>query len=274
MKTKLKSRAAIVLGIIVTVGSISGIALANHTWGPYHWARTANPFTVRLGDNLSSSWDPFLATASTDWSVSSVLDTQVVAGKSSSSCRATKGRVEVCNRKYGSNGWLGIASIWINGDHITQGTVKVNDTYFGKAPYNTIPWKNLVMCQEVGHTFGLGHQDENFSNANLDTCMDYTSNPASNQHPNQHDYDLLETIYAHLDSTNTSFATAQKSWFGRASAQELLANFDSENAKEWGQAIKTDIEGRANLFVRDLGNGNKVFTHVFWTEEATSADAH
>ena len=27
--------------------------------------------------------------------------------------------------------------------------------------------------QEIGHTFGLDHQDENFSNANLGSCMDY-----------------------------------------------------------------------------------------------------
>ena len=28
-------------------------ALANHSWGGYHWARTSNPFTVKLGDNVS-----------------------------------------------------------------------------------------------------------------------------------------------------------------------------------------------------------------------------
>lgn len=28
--------------------------------------------------------------------------------------------------------------------------------------------------------------------------MDYTNNPASNQHPNTHDYAELATIYAHL----------------------------------------------------------------------------
>jgi hypothetical protein len=40
------------------------------------------------------------------------------------------------------------------------------------------------MCQEVGHTFGLDHQDENFNNTNLGTCMDYTNDPSTNQHPN------------------------------------------------------------------------------------------
>ena len=80
-------------------------------------------------------------------------------------CKATAGRIEVCNSTYGKNGWLGIAQIWLSGGHISQGTVKLNDTYFKTAQYNTTAWRNLVSCQEVGHTFGLDHQDENFSNA-------------------------------------------------------------------------------------------------------------
>jgi hypothetical protein len=128
-----------------------------------------------------------------------------VAGSvSPKTCKATAGRVEVCNSTYGNNGWLGIASISVTGGtHITQGTVKLNDTYFNTAQYNTPAWRNLVTCQEVGHTFGLDHQDENFNNANLGTCMDYTNDPSTNQHPNQHDYDELVTIYSHVDSTST-----------------------------------------------------------------------
>ena len=41
---------------------------ANHSWGGYHWTRTANFFNLRLGDNLSSNWKPFLTTTSNDWS--------------------------------------------------------------------------------------------------------------------------------------------------------------------------------------------------------------
>ncbi|OHA27423.1 MAG: hypothetical protein A3C06_04685, partial [Candidatus Taylorbacteria bacterium RIFCSPHIGHO2_02_FULL_46_13] len=190
-----------VIGLLATVGT----AFAFHSWGPYHWARQSNPFTLKLGDNVSSAWDSVLRTASDDWTVSIVLDTTVVAGLSSRrSCKPTNGRVEVCNAKYGNNGWLGIAQIWVTGgEHITQGAVKLNDTYFNTAKYNTVAWRNLVTCQEVGHTFGLDHQDENFSNTNLNTCMDYTSNPVSNQHPNAHDFEELESMYAHGDSFTT-----------------------------------------------------------------------
>lgn len=232
---------------------------ASHSWGIYHWARTSNPFTLKLGDNVSSAWDSYLATTSSDWSVSSALDTTIVLGQGRTNCRATKGRVEVCNKSYGNNGWLGVAQIWVNKtNHITQGTVKVNDTYFNTATYNTSAWRNLVMCQEVGHTLGLDHQDEIFDNPNLGTCMDYTNDPASNQHPNAHDYEQLEAIYAHLDGTTTLGSTVLPKGNG--------AEVNLDEASNWGKSLKKDSKGKDSLFGRDLGNGNKVFTFVIWAE--------
>ena len=59
--------------------AFTSLVLASHSWGNYHWARSSNPFTLNLGDNVSSTWDSYLATTSSDWTVSSVLDTVVVA---------------------------------------------------------------------------------------------------------------------------------------------------------------------------------------------------
>lgn len=250
-----------------------GVAQADHYWGNYHWARTSNPFTLKLGDNVTAAWDPYLAEASADWTASSVLNTTIVAGASNpKNCRPTAGRAEVCNAKYGSNGWLGIAQIWASGSHITQGVVKLNDTYYSSPTYNTPAWRDLVMCQEIGHLFGLGHQDENFSNANLNTCMDYTNSPESNRAPNQHDYDLLAAIYSHTDSSTTVAATTLS---GRGAADVA-----PETNAEFGVAIGRQADGRANLFVKDLGGGRKVFTHVFWIpgsargENAPHDDGH
>jgi len=234
-------------------------ALATHSWGGYHWARTANPFTLKLGDNLNPTWDPILATTSTDWSKSIVLDTTIVAGNANpKNCRPTGGRVEVCNSKYGNNGWLGLAQIWASGDHITQGITKMNDTYFNTTTYNTSAWRNLVVCQEVGHTLGLDHQDEIFGNPNLGTCMDYTSDPSTNQHPNAHDYEELGLIYAHLDSFTTLRQT-----ISRNLAKEIdQANLD--DSKEWGKRIKGDR--KVAVYERNFGGGDKVFTFVIWAE--------
>jgi hypothetical protein len=174
-------------------------ALASHSWGNYHWARTANPFTLKLGDNVSGVWDTYLNQVSADWSQSTVLDTTVVAGGTRPKpCKATSGRVEVCNARYGNNGWLGIAQIWVSGGHIVQGVAKVNDYYFGLSAYNSASARRHVLCQEVGHTLGLDHQY-------AVSCMNDEgglSDPAYVD-PNQHDYDQLGTIYAHTDSTTT-----------------------------------------------------------------------
>jgi hypothetical protein len=192
---------AVVLALFVAAGFGAAQASASHSWSNYHWARTANPFTVPYGDNMSSNWHSGLVAASNDWSQSSVLDSPIVAGGGGNKrCRATNGRIEVCNGNYGFNGWLGLAQIWTSGSHIVRATAKMNDSYLASATY-TDTNRQHVLCQEVGHGYGLGHQDE--SGADLNTCMDY-ADALDNPSPNAHDYRQLETIYnSHLDSTST-----------------------------------------------------------------------
>lgn len=262
-------RRAILLAAVLAL-SLPASVLATHSWGGYHWARTANPFTVKLGDNVTSAWDGSLATASGAWSVSSVLDTSIVPGSVSrpKQCRATVGTVQVCNATYGNNGWLGVASISITGGtHITQGTVKVNDTYFKTSTYNKPEWRTMVMCQEIGHTLGLDHQDTTFGNQNLGTCMDYTNDPSTNQYPNQHDYAQLETIYAHLDSTTTlaSVPATPAASAAAAAADAAAAESDAADAA-WGALVELTDGGRGAWYVRDLGAGNLILTHVLWAD--------
>ena len=119
------------------------------------------------------------------------------------------------------------------------------------------------MCQEIAHDFGLDHQDENFNNANLGSCMDYTSDPdgpPSNEHPNQHDYAQLESIYAHTDRFTTIGTSLPEG------APAGFINADVHAQENWGQKSRDSADGRSSLYVLDLGNGNKVFTFVFWAE--------
>ncbi len=241
--------------IALATAMVPGTAQANHSWNNYHWARTANPFNLKLGDNVDSNWDSYLATTSSDWTQSTVLNTAIVPGSTTGKrCAATTGRVEVCNAAYGQRGWLGIASINISGSHITQGTVKVNDTYYSTAKYNTPAWRNLVMCQEVGHTLGLDHQDENFDNTPLGTCMDYSNDPVPNQHPNQHDYNQLVAIYSHLDST-TTVGQAAPTGSGRATGN---------SPKSWGDQVEGSRARGHSTYVRNDGNGSYIITFVTW----------
>ena len=261
-KFSLRSAAAGV-STAIAMTLLAGSANADHAWANYHWSRASNPFTLGLGDNLSSVWDPYLQTTSSDWSVSNVLNTTIVAGGTTARrCRAATGRVEVCNAAYGNNGWLGIASISVSGSHIRSGTVRVNDTYFNTAQYNTTAWRNLVMCQEVGHIFGLDHQDENFNNPNLGTCMDYTNSPSSNQHPNPHDYEQLQLIYSHSDGSSLTAATADRD-VPPAMDQLYLAG-----PAQWGRVVARYTDGRPKIYELDFGRGHKIITHVFWAPGA------
>ena len=257
--------AAVVMAIAFAVTSS-----ADHSWANYHWARTSNPFTLKVGDNVSSAWDAYLDEAIADWNQSAVLILAKVAGGTRpKNCRPTAGRIEACNARYGNTGWLGIAQIWISGSHITQAITKLNDTYYDTPNYNTPAWRRLVMCQEIAHDFGLDHQDENFSNPNLGSCMDYTNNPEGNEHPNQHDYEQLEIIYGHLDSTTTIGQSSLPSAMPPA-----MGNIEFENPGQWGRLVRSNGNGRVQVFEQDFGKGHKVITHVFWADPERDRHHH
>ena len=254
------------LAVLFTVAAIlvgtAGTAQATHAWSTYHWARTSNPFTLQIGDNMTAAdWKSYLGTASTDWSSSAggnPLRTKIVAGASNKRCSATSGRVEVCNGNYGQNGWLGLAQIWLSGSHITQGTAKMNDSYFNTATYNNPNEKLHVVCQEVGHTFGLDHQSTDGSS--LNTCMDYFSNTGANAgstastHPNAHDYGELAIIYSHLDTTTTIAAAAPVFGLGGA------AGADGHGTPAGAS------KAHGSWYVQDLGNGRALITHIYWAD--------
>ncbi len=251
----------ITLGMLAAALALTAsVASASHSWNGYHWARTSNPFTLKLENDLTTSqWVSHLEVASTDWTTPSVLNTSIVNLRApTGNCKPILGKVAVCNKSYGFNGWLGLAQVWIYSDgHIAQGVVKLNDTYFNTSAYNTPAWRQFVMCQEVGHTFGLDHQDVNFSNANLGTCMDYTNDPSTNQHPNQHDYDQLTLIYGHLDTT-TTVTSAE----GRTAPLPITGNHDDA---DFGTPTgEKDSHGRDILFEKHLGGGQKLYTWVNW----------
>ena len=80
MRTRLRLPLVAFLGALALAAWASSTS-ANHSWGGYHWARSSNPFTLKLGDNVSASWDSYLVTTSSDWSQSTVLDTTIVGDR-------------------------------------------------------------------------------------------------------------------------------------------------------------------------------------------------
>lgn len=248
---------AVVLLALLALAAVATPVSASHAWSNYHWARTSNPFTVTVIDSMTSNWDDNLNAANSDWNSSSVLNVVREQGSAGTGdrkrCSAVSGKVRACNAEYGPNGWLGLAQIWTSGSHIVRATAKMNDSYLASSSY-TETNRQQVICQEIGHDWGLGHQDE--SGKDLNTCMDY-ADALDNPDPNAHDYQQLETIYnSHTDSTTTV-----------ASLPADVANAELDAPEQWGQIVRETGNGRSVLYERDFGNGNKVFTFVYWAAE-------
>jgi hypothetical protein len=242
---------------------------------------------------VTSQWTSFVDVAvNSDWnnrSVLSLTEQAAPSGTSRKRCSPISGQVLVCNDSYGQRGWLGIASITLDTKgHITSGTTKLNDTYFNTSRYNTPEWRAMVTCQEIGHDFGLGHQNEIFNNVNTGSCMDYTNAPQggvvggfnygpAKDHPNGHDTDQLDIIYNHTDSYGTASELAATNFgirqLGRPAAGPGALPDPGDTRAEWGSAIDRDHKGRPHIFVRPLPGGGKMITHVFWTLEATGHEA-
>jgi hypothetical protein len=239
---------------------------ADHSWGKYRWDSSVIPVPLDIGDNLTGPWSAHLAQAVADWDSGTpdVLDLQLGAGASDADCSPTLWRIEVCNGFYGANGWLGIARIWITrGSRIAQATTQVNDTYFeGPYGYGTDNWRQLVTCQEVGHTFGLDHQDENFDNPNLGSCMDYTSDPVGNTAPNQHDFDQLAAIYVGDGGKKGGGGNGRR---GRAPAGADGCTGTVGSARQGQRSGRTvrprPGRGQSHPDVRHLGVGRTAPTH-------------
>jgi len=252
---------------------------------------------LKINTALSGAWPAIVQKSIGEWNVSTVLafrqsstnGTNFYLYKSTrgaTQCNPIAGQILVCSSSYGQLGWLGIATIWANGDHITQATTKINDTYFSMSRYNTPYWRAMVSCQEVGHNFGLGHVNEIFTDKNTGSCMDYTNDPSGksaqngpleNDAPNQHDYDMLKSMYAHFDSTTTATSSTSTNFGERTVGQPAPQSKDYEGsgdtAAEWGSATHRDTKGRPDTFVRRLADGTLKITHVLWAPEAKGSEA-
>jgi hypothetical protein len=283
------------LVVVASLAVIGGMILAapasaNHSWSKYHWARTANPFSLTLGDNTKSdrlvtNWSSLLSSSSNAWNASSgpstVLSTSVGPGDAGSGCGAQLGKVEVCSADYGDNGWLGLAQIWIyrGGSHIAQGTVQLNDFYFKSGStyaYNNSAEEKHVVCQEVGHTFGLDHQSTN--GGSLDTCMDYWHNTSSTDTrsttPNAGDFGELSCIYdpAYRRKVISSpVSTPFASYTHTCKGTGHLDSFDSAGAGSSSRAsyyphAKPSFAPRTKVakdeYVDRLPSGGKLVTFV------------
>ena len=257
---------------ILTIGAVSVAALAapvfaSHSWSTYHWERTTPEIAVPVVDFTTGEWAASNRTfiAVQDWNDSDFIQSPYSRGDgTNTSCPLISGQIHVCNDDYGPNGWLGIAGIATTRGktkHIIAGYTKVNDTYFDRDPpgqgYNTDVWRQLVMCQEIGHDYGLGHQNEDFNTSLTDSCMEYQGNPDSkDKTPDAHDFAQLADIYAHSHGTDGGGG-------GNGNGRGKKLGLSGTGPADWGTPIGRDAQGRPNIYRRSEASFD-VITHVTW----------
>ncbi|MGH2558140.1 MAG: SH3 domain-containing protein [Thermomicrobiales bacterium] len=250
------------LVVLLVASAVPSPAGANHSWNNYHWGQRTypanGPFELVVAESLITSdagrnWDGLFAGGGVDgtavladWTYSGVVyPVHGVANDSRSSrriCQAIAGTVRLCNYRYGVNGWLGLASVWVSGGHIVQATVKLNDSYLDH-PYFGNLVRQQVLCQELGHGFGLHHQ---YSPGN--SCMN--DSDYSYAHPNLHDYEQLAAIYQHGSSSGEQVT---------ASGSEIFSAAQSAPPDPVGSPV-----GGSSVIEEDLGGGQFRISLVLW----------
>ena len=69
-------------------------------------------------------------------------------------------------------------------------------------------------------------------------------------------------IYAHTDSTTTIGAALPNTM------PPAMGQIDFETPGQWGRLVRTNLNGRVQVFEADFGGGHRVITHVFWADPA------
>jgi hypothetical protein len=264
---------------------------AGHGWSNYHWPRSSAEASINVYRSLTvttySNWPDHLQKAiygdpsnpnsanRSGWNNSSVLALTIVSSATDSTtrynCTPSTATIRVCNYGYGSTGWAGLAQVWPDGSgHIQRASTKINDTYLGSSANN--PWRRHVMCQEVGHDFGLGHTSENGSSQN--TCMDYYRNTSNSDWtstgPNTHDFDQLRVQHHASMAPSPAVVLAQS-----LRDPEPIEELDMNEPWQWGTPFEWDHEGRAVAYVLDRTpgeDGDEVITRVTWADNAPDDD--
>ena len=269
---------------ILAAAAMPTAAQAHHAWGDYHWQTADGTVTVPVVDNTTGLWGPYVKTAVADWNVPvaagapDAVESPLLFGALGADCPMTQGRIEVCSADYGATEWLGIASLATADRHVVAATTKLNDHYFVSGSFYDDPsWRALVACQEIGHNYGLDHQNEDFSTKLTTSCMEYTTPALGNETPDFHDYEELAAIYAHDIGGGETSPTKGRGkpgkgddttggGGGKGGKGKKLGIVTGDGSKAWGSPVRYDKHGRADTFMRS-DRGMVVITHVTWADK-------
>ncbi len=261
----------------------------NSRWIPLNGEAEGNGLSLTVLNNLvsGSNWDEYLQTAIADWN-NGTPDAVTLQMRSMSTydpdCQAVRRAMKVCNGNYGPTDWRGVNQILLQDNYIVTSLAKMNDYYLEGTD---VAQKQYTMCHELGHGLGLGHVDENFYNADLGNCMDYTEHPENNMHPDDSNYEALAELYGVVYYTVSEEMDVPENRMLVAGGKERMMNAEFEKyASRLSDPVETsscwmavededgaveNSRGSCRLLLktetyehheRDLGNGFSIRTSI------------
>jgi len=182
--------------------------IGGNTTAPGWRSKKGEGLQLQIANALTKDWHGFFYEAVSQWeSGSQVLSLSTYLVEPDPECTPIKGVMKVCNADFGDTGWEGINEVMIRGKYIIASVAKMNEFYLAPtvdtgANVFIGDKRSYTMCHEVGHGFGLPHLDENFTNADLGSCMDYSGRPENNLRPSLADFDALNVLYGDDEGTD------------------------------------------------------------------------
>jgi hypothetical protein len=229
---------------------------------------------LELQNALDDTWQDEFAKAVLDWEEGEpdALTLTTAQVEVDHTCKPVEGVMKVCNGNYGETGWLGINEIisQVSNGQILSSVAKMNEYYLLNADEYE---RQYTMCHEIGHGFGLPHTDESFTNVDLGNCMDYTSTPINNMHPDASNYNRLASLYGtvsnrrgmrQLTSSRHLVSTPLEV---KERCSEAMETFHrertiAEHPSDW-RVLRAHASGAS--YVRNLGDDYELTVHVLDT---------
>ncbi|MDQ3646450.1 MAG: hypothetical protein M3345_05875 [Actinomycetota bacterium] len=166
-----------------------------------HWSKpSGDERKIIIRDSVANdnSYNTKLGNVIPDWGASSKFKFVRQSAETDSTTRlncpmpTNYGRVRVCNHSDYTFSYAGLANVRYNDQgHIQRGRVRVKNGVSESA-------KRPLLCQEVGHTLGLGHRP-----GTTGSCMHQNASVAASS-PDRHDYDqLVNQTHSHGGESDT-----------------------------------------------------------------------
>lgn len=173
-----------ILAALCMLFLLSGTVNANHGTGP-QWRPTKHGPTV-IDVYSVTPWPEEIDRNLAEWAASGVLKFNVTHGTVCSPLNT--GRLTICSQDTGSGTAGGFATV--KGKWVTSFNIAFE---LGSSAWTIEPTRRYLICHEIGHAFGLGHDYNLSSDPYHLGCMN-TGNQ-SGLSPSPHDIDELLRMY-------------------------------------------------------------------------------